>query len=85
MKNTQEKIANPVKYYNHPNDVEHDNALTIEEKIILLKNWLDDINLRQTAEAENMQSNDNGRTYIADIERLLHHYQIKQLGGESGQ
>ncbi|WP_133128921.1 hypothetical protein [Legionella nagasakiensis] len=80
MNTTQDKIANPLNYYKKPIEVEQDRTLSVAEKIKLLTNWLDDINLRQIAEAENMQAKDNGRTYIADVERLLHKYQTEQPG-----
>ncbi|ETO92567.1 hypothetical protein [Legionella oakridgensis] len=80
MNTTLDKIANPLNYYKKPVEVEQDKTLSVTEKIKLLTNWLDDINLRQIAEAENMQTQDNARTYIADVERLLHKYQIEQLG-----
>ncbi len=69
-----DKIASPFEFYKHPKDVEQDNSLTDVEKIVLLQNWLDDIELRQTAEAENMQSNKSTKYHLAEIKELLNKY-----------
>lgn len=74
----QDKIANPLNYYTLPSEVDADKNLSLDQKITLLKNWLDDIHLRQTAEAENMRAPENGRTYIAEVERLLQQYQAEK-------
>ena len=80
MNTKEDKIANPLDYYEHPNEVDKDTHLTIDEKVKLLINWLDDIRLRQTAEEENMPPAEDTRYYMADVERILHQYQAKQLG-----
>lgn len=81
MNTNEDKIANPLKFYQRPEEIEKDTSLSIEEKIKLLLNWLDDIRLRQVAEAENMPAADNSRTYVAEIEQLLHQYQLQHLHG----
>ena len=80
MNKNNDKIANPLDYYKHPSEVDHDDELNIEDKVKLLINWLDDIKLRQTAESENMPPAHESRFYAADVERFLHKYQAKQLG-----
>ena len=74
MPKKEDKIADPVNHYQRPADVEHDDDLTQDEKITLLENWLDDIKLRQIAEAENMPSPDESRTYVGEVESLLNKY-----------
>lgn len=71
-----EKIASPVEHYDNPIDVDKDSSLSKEEKITLLQNWLDDINLRQTADAENMPGHVESRYRIAEIKQLLSKYLI---------
>lgn len=78
MNKTLEKISNPLNFYQTPTEVEDDQTLSVEEKIKLLQNWLNDIYLRQTAESENMSSSDNTRFYVADVERLLEKYLAEQ-------
>lgn len=80
MNKNDDKIANPLDYYEHPAEVDRDNELSVEDKVKLLTNWLDDIKLRQTAEEENMPPADDSRFYAADVEHLLHKYQAEQLG-----
>ena len=75
----EDKIANPLNFYSQPAEVEHDNELTVDDKITLLANWLDDIRLRQVAEAENMPNCEEARTYIGEIEHLLHQYELQRL------
>lgn len=75
MDNKLDKIADPVNYYDKPIDVDKDTLLSIDEKITLLKNWIDDIKLRQTADAENMPAPENQRYHFAEIERLLAKYE----------
>lgn len=75
MNQIAEKIANPLNFYNNPHDVEHDEGLSVEEKVKILISWLNDIELRQTAEAENMPSTHDPRDHhVALIERLLRAY-----------
>jgi len=83
MNKTLEKIANPLNFYKKPIEVEYDKELSLEEKVKLLINWLDDINLRQIAEAENMPSSHEPRYYVDEVGRLLHKYQIELLGGKT--
>ncbi|KTD21087.1 Uncharacterised protein [Legionella londiniensis] len=80
MSIVEDKIANPLKFYNRPIEVEYDSDLSLEDKIKLLTNWLDDIRLRQIAEAENMVDGEQPPTYIAEVEHLLHKYQVEELG-----
>lgn len=72
---SEEKIANPLNYYKTPEEVDSDASLTTEQKIKVLTNWLNDIELREVAEAENMPSvhNSSGH-YIQQIEALLRKY-----------
>lgn len=74
MMSKVDKIADPVDHYNHPDEVEADNELSIEDKITLLTNWLDDIKLQQVAEEENMPSENGAHTYIEPIKALLRKY-----------
>ncbi|KTC66557.1 hypothetical protein Lade_1215 [Legionella adelaidensis] len=74
MNNKLEKIADPLKFYLHPSEVENEKELTLQEKIKLLNNWLDDIKLRQIAEEENMPPNKQTRYYTAEVEYLLQKY-----------
>jgi hypothetical protein len=75
MNNKLDKIADPVSYYKNPIDVDKDDELTDSEKIKVLKNWIDDIKLRQTADNENMAAPQNHRYHMAEIERLLWKYE----------
>jgi pyridoxine/pyridoxamine 5'-phosphate oxidase len=69
------KIANPTKFYNHPNDVNNDHTLSTEDKVKLFENWLDDIKLKLIAEEENMVSTvSNPRYYVREINELLARY-----------
>lgn len=77
MNSKLDKIANPLNFYKNPIDVDKDNELSQEEKIKVLENWLNDINLRQIAEAENMSSPHSSRYHMAEIEQLLRQYQNK--------
>lgn len=71
----EDKISNPLNFYKNPHEVDEDNTLTIEDKIKVLTSWLNDIELRQTAEAENMRGDrDTSRNGVAAIERLLRKY-----------
>jgi len=74
MSTILDKIANPLNFYKKPHDVEHDQDLSVEDKIKILTNWLDDINLRQIAEAENMPMTYESKDNVAAIERLLRKY-----------
>ena len=74
MPKKEDKIADPVNHYKRPSDVEHDDDLTRDEKITLLENWLDDIKLREIAEAENMPGTEDSRTYIGEVESMLNRY-----------
>lgn len=66
MKN--DKIANPTKYFCHPDEAHKDDSLSTEDKLILFANWLDDINLKQIAETESMISTKEGaRNYTKEI------------------
>jgi uncharacterized protein involved in tellurium resistance len=78
MSDVDEKIANPLNFYNKPSDVELDNGLSRIEKIKILENWLNDIELRETAQSENMCAMDDvlDENDVIIIERLLHHYKI---------
>ncbi len=72
---TGDKIANPLNFYKIPDEVDLDKTLTVEEKIKVLTNWLNDIELRETAEAENMRSVHSSRgNHIEQIEKLLRQY-----------
>jgi hypothetical protein len=72
---SEEKIANPVDFYDKPEEVDQDNTLSKEEKIKVLTNWRNDIELREVAEAENMRSIHNSSDhYIQKIESLLRKY-----------
>ncbi len=70
-----DKIGNPTKYYSHPDEVKNDRTLTTKDKIILLENWLDDINLKLVAEDENMPSTiDGSRNFVSEIKEILANY-----------
>ena len=71
MNNALEKIANPLKFYKKPLEVEQDSELSLTDKIKLLINWLDDISLQQVAEEENMPAIRDTHYYAADVQRLL--------------
>lgn len=72
---SEEKIANPLNHYSTPDEVDNDVGLSTEEKIKVLTNWLNDIELREVAEAENMPSVHNSRGhFISQIESLLRKY-----------
>lgn len=74
-----DKIANPTKFYQHPNEIKMDTTLSTEDKIKSLENWLDDIKLKQVAEEEYMLSTqDNGKNYIKEINNLLEEYGAKE-------
>lgn len=75
MSLSEKKIANPVNFYDKPEEVDQDKTLSKEEKIRVLTNWRNDIELREVAEAENMPSihNSSGH-YIKQIESLLRKY-----------
>lgn len=66
-----ERVANPPRYYNHPSSIMADHELTEEERIIALKNWRDDINLRLVAANENMGSGTRDVVLISEIDNLL--------------
>lgn len=71
----EEKIANPLNYYKTPEEVDGDVSLSTDQKIKVLTNWLNDIELREVAEAENMPSVHNSQGhYIQQIEALLRKY-----------
>lgn len=75
MDSPEQKIANPLNFYQTPEEVDSDAALTTEQKIKVLTNWLNDIELREVAESENMPSVHNSRGhYIQQIEALLRKY-----------
>ncbi|KTC86763.1 hypothetical protein Lbru_0704 [Legionella brunensis] len=66
-----ERIANPPRHYSHPSSILVDEELTIDERIVALKNWRDDINLRLLAIDENMGNSTADVTLIAEINNLL--------------
>ncbi|KTD17209.1 hypothetical protein [Legionella jordanis] len=66
-----ERIANPPRYYCQPSSILADGELTVEEQIIALKNWRDDINLRLIAAEENMGSGTSDVTLVSEIDNLL--------------
>jgi hypothetical protein len=70
-----DKIGNPTKYYHHPDEVKKDRSLSTEDKIKVLENWLDDINLKLMAEDENMPSTVEGApNYTKEINEILGQY-----------
>ena len=75
MTTAEKKIANPLNYYANPEELDQDDTLSVEEKIKALESWLNDIQLRETAEAENMLSvhNSSGH-FVKQIESLLRKY-----------
>lgn len=75
--NIDDKIANPLRYYHHPSELDLDDSLGCEEKIRLLQNWLDDIRLRMTAESENMPESNHEHYMTREVEDLLRQYQEK--------
>ncbi|MDF1683169.1 MAG: hypothetical protein P1U36_00785 [Legionellaceae bacterium] len=78
MNTTESKIANPLNHYKLPNDVSHDRTLSLDEKIKILDNWQNDIELRQHAEEENMASLHELRDEVDTLRRLLRTYRTHQ-------
>jgi|GEM_PF-3342371 len=75
----EQKIANPLKFYSEPEDVAHDKHLSLEEKIKVLDNWLNDIDLHAIADDENMQGKFKDRRQHVDyLRRLLRTYRAHQ-------
>lgn len=71
----KEKIANPTKFYSHPNEALLDASLSDEDKLTLFENWLDDIKLKLIAEEESMASTiDSPKYYIKEINAILLQY-----------
>ncbi|HVT61961.1 MAG TPA: hypothetical protein VHD33_00530 [Legionellaceae bacterium] len=81
---TEKKIANPLNFYRMPGEVEADDTLSMEEKIKVWTSWLNDIELRENAEAENMPSKEHFEAqsssghYIAVIETYLRKYNARK-------
>lgn len=74
-----DRVANPTKFYRHPEEVKKDPSLSDAEKIILFENWLDDIKLKLIAEEENMSSTIDGpKYYIKEINEILSQYKESQ-------
>ncbi|KTD42222.1 hypothetical protein [Legionella parisiensis] len=74
----QNKIANPIKFYKHPNEVMEDKVLSNSDKIKVLESWLDDIKLKLIAEDEGMCSTlSKPKYYVAEINCLLTHVRKK--------
>lgn len=72
-----DKIANPTKYYGHPEEAKKDSALSTVDKIKLFENWLDDIKLKLIAEEENMPCTIEGsKNYIEEIHGILYEYNL---------
>lgn len=71
MMECAQRIANPPAHYEHPSSILADGELTIEEQIIALKNWRDDIDLRVVAASENMGNGTTDVDLIAEIDNLL--------------
>lgn len=80
MNHVADKISNPLNFYHRPSDVEADKELSVDDKVTLLTNWLDDIFLRQLAEYENMSPAEEPYYHTAEVERLLHKYIVEQSG-----
>lgn len=70
----QDKIANPLNFYKNPLEVDADKSASRDEKIKILLSWLNDIELRHIAEAENMPSTHESYDHVVTIERLLREY-----------
>jgi pyridoxine/pyridoxamine 5'-phosphate oxidase len=67
-----DKIANPPRFYNSPNEIDEDVTLTTNEKIKSLENWLDDIINKHIAEGESMVATTvNAPDYTLDIQKML--------------
>ncbi|MBA2656422.1 MAG: hypothetical protein H0U70_05490 [Tatlockia sp.] len=70
--NNLEKIANPTKFFQSPEELNNDNSLSALEKIKSLENWLDEIVLKQIAEEENMLSDGiKQKDFTRSIHELL--------------
>ncbi len=80
MDRVLEKIADPLRFYKKPIEVDEDGELSISEKIKVLTSWLDDIFLRQIAESENMIAPHESHYHTAEVERLLQKYKTAYLG-----
>ncbi len=79
MSNSEQKISNPLNFYNEPSDVAHDTGLSLEEKIKTLDNWLNDIEQQDVADAENMAlPRYDTREEVDYLRRLLRTYRAHQ-------
>lgn len=79
MSISEQKIANPLNFYESPSDVAHDRDLSLEDKIKTLDNWLNDIELRDIADEENMAStHKETREQVDYLRRLLRTYLAHQ-------
>ena len=70
----QDKIANPLNFYKNPLEVDADTSASRADKIKILLSWLNDIDLRHIAEAENMPPTHPSFDHVVTIERLLREY-----------
>ena len=79
MSISDEKISNPLNFYEEPSDVAHDRNLSLEDKIKTLDNWLNDIELQDVADAENMNiPRYDSREEVDYLRRLLRTYRAHQ-------
>jgi len=75
---TADKIANPTKFFESPDEVKNSTELSIPEKIKLLENWLDDVKLKFVAEEESMLSTTPApQNFVKEINALLEYYNEK--------
>lgn len=56
IENIENAIFNYSRYFDYPEEVVKDKILSTADKIALLKNWKQDIELQEIAEEENMQA-----------------------------
>lgn len=79
MSESEDKVANPLNFYQSPSDVAHDRGLSLDEKIKTLDNWLNDIELQDIADEENMlAAHQEKRQQIDFLRRLLRTYRAHQ-------
>ncbi len=68
---SNDRIANPPRHYDHPSAIMADADLTEEERVTALKNWRNDIDLKLVAASENMGNGALDMALIAEIDSLL--------------
>jgi hypothetical protein len=70
VQNVEDAIFRYRRYFNKPAEVLATDALSREDKIRLLKNWKQDIQIEEVAEDENMHS--SKPDILDEVEKALH-------------